>query len=397
MHDGSQRGRLAHPLRLASALLFGAALALAPACKREHTANEGRVSRAQADEYLRDAVRMSSEGVLLEPSIQGLSSIERVRFGEIAQELRGPGALCFVERAINTMEFGEVDGEPGWMKVPEGQIKIRVRVAVDGRVLATEVLDTGFVDDYMETCLSEAIEDQRFPESRDSFAYHIDLYYWVSLGLFRKANTEAFAELMRRQRAEVGVRGKGCLEGRVKPGSYSVTGLNLFGRDGQTVVNRIDRGELPAEVGTCLASTFKAMRIHSEPDAFIRPAQIEIEYEVAEDGAIAVTDDRWLELIELEEKAERERRKAELMGGSSEAPEDDRLEPAPGSDSSGPARPRPLDLGPVDSDPGTEGPADLGPAPAADGEDEPPAPEAKPELDPAKPGTKIDLSPRRNR
>ena len=92
--------------------------------------------------------------------------IERTRFNEIAQELRRPGAVCFLERAINTMEPGEVDGEQVWVAVPEGQIKFRVRVGVDGTVLSTDVLESGFEDEHMETCLAEAFSKQRFVESR---------------------------------------------------------------------------------------------------------------------------------------------------------------------------------------------------------------------------------------
>src|SRR5690606_37470769 len=178
----------------------------------------------------------------------------------------------FSERAIATMEPGEVDGEQVWTKVPEGQVKFRVRVSVDGTVLSTDVLESGFTDKHMETCLAEALQNQRFVESRDSFAYFIDVYYWVSLGFFAEAQTEEFAELMRRQQAEAGMRAKACLVGRVPAGEYVVTGLNLFDRYGRTVVNRIDRGELPAEVSSCIATAFKQIHIHAEPDAFIRPA-----------------------------------------------------------------------------------------------------------------------------
>ncbi|NVB41161.1 hypothetical protein G6O69_25195 [Pseudenhygromyxa sp. WMMC2535] len=401
----------------------------ASACNRERVAKEGKVTQAQAEEYLRDAVHMSSEGVLLEPSAKGLTSIERVRFGEIAQEMRRPAAVCFVERAIQTMSPGEVEGEQAWVGVPEGQIKLRARVSVDGGVLATEVLDSGFDDEEMENCLLEMLGKQRFPESRDSFAYFVDVYYWVSLGFFREAGTERFAKALRREQAQAARRGLPCLRGRVSPGAYEISALNLFDRDGDTVVNRVERGSLDPEISTCLAQAFRAVKIHSEPDAFIRPAAMDVEFVVAEDGAVSFDDERWLELIELEEQAERERKKAELLGDGVDELEPDGFEdpgasgpvdmgPRGPAEPPGPSGPRPE--GPA-KDPGAGGgakpgaikpgaikPGALGPdgseadpqkdAPKADPSapegtpDEPPQPS---ERDPSTPGVKLDLSPRR--
>lgn len=373
-------------------------------CTRDKLARDGRVSQAQAEQYLRDAVRQSSEGVVLEPSQQGLDQIERVRFGEIAQQLRGPAAVCFLERAIATMERGTVDGEQGWVDVPEGQAKFRARVSVDGSVLSTEVLDSGFDDEHMDTCLTEVISKQRFVESRDNFAYHIDIYYWVSLGLFAEARSESFAELLRRRQAEAGVRAKACLIGRVGPGEYEVSGLNLFDRDGRTVVNRVERGELPAEVSTCIAAAFKEIRIHPEPDAFIRPATAEVAFTVAADGSVSIADERWLELIELEERAARDKRKAELLGsdgGVADEPADGFVEPLvdhgepPAPDDSLPQpEPRPDPVPRPVPAPEAERPSDGG---AKGSETETKQPVADPAADPSKPGTKLDLSPRRPR
>src|SRR5690606_1300084 len=309
--SGATQVRCAASFALLGLLTLGA-------CARDNIAREGRVTQAQADQYMRDAIRQSSEGVVLEPSQKGLDQIERTRLNEIAQELRRPGAVCFLERAITTMEPGEIDGEQVWVSVPEGQAKFRVRVAVDGTVLSTELLESGFTDKHMETCLTEALTNQRFVESRDSFAYFIDVYYWVSLGFFAEAQTEQFAALLRRQQAEAGLRAKTCLVGRVPPGEYVVTGLNLFDRDGRTVVNRVDRDELPPEVSSCIATAFKQIRIHAEPDAFIRPAAPEVGFEVASDGTVSMADERWLEMVVLEEQAQREMRRAELLGQSGE-------------------------------------------------------------------------------
>jgi hypothetical protein len=358
-----------------------AVLVMLGACARENIAREGRVSRQQADLYMRDAIRQSSEGVVLEPQQKGLDQIERTRLNEIAQELRRPGAVCFLERAINTMEPGEVDGEQIWTEVPEGQAKFRVRVAIDGTVLSTELLQSGFTDKHMETCLAEAFTKQRFVESRDSFAYFIDVYYWVSLGFFAEAQTESFAALMRRQQAEAGLRAKACLVGRVPEGKYVVTGLNLFDRDGRTVVNRIDRGELPAEVSSCIAAAMKQIHIHPEPEAFIRPAGPRVEFEVLSDGAVRMGDERWLEMVILEEEAQREMRRAELLEQTGEASSTDADAPDDWVD-----RGEQLDDPPVELPPPN-------PEPPAPGTKTPPDPTA----DPTKPGTKLDLSPGRRR
>lgn len=327
------------------------------------------MTQAQADQYRRDAIRQSSEGVVLEPSQRGLDQIERNRLNEIAQELRRPGAVCFLERAITTMEPGEVDGEEVWIKVPEGQVKFRVRVAVDGTVLAADVLESGFSDKHMETCLADALKNQRFVESRDSFAYFIDVYYWVSLGFFAEAQTEQFALLMRRQQAEAGLRAKACLVGRVPAGEYVVTGLNLFDRDGRTVINRVDRDKLPSEVSACIANAFKQIRIHAEPEAFIRPAAPTVAFTVAGDGTVSMADERWLQMIVLEEQAAREMRRAELLGEVGEATEGDE-----------------------------DGWVDIGEEPDPVGPTQTPVPKpVEPPSDPSAPGTKIELSPRRGR
>lgn len=386
-----------HRFRAGLGVLALAVVAVTAGCNRDRIAKTGRVTHTQLEDYVRDAVRMSSEGVVLEPSGNGIGDIERVRFGEIAQQLRRPAAVCFVERAIQTMEPGEVDGEAGWVEIPEGQIKIRTRVAVSGEVLSTVVLDSGFEDEDMEACLREVLTEQRFPESRDSFAYHVDVYYWVSLGFFREANTEAFTELMRRQQAEAGVRAKGCLSGRLPAGEYRVRGLNLFGRDGHTIINRIDRGQLPENVSRCVAQAFKGIRIYAEPEAFVRPAAPVVEFEIDQEGVVTVVDERWLELIQLEERAERERKQAELMGRTPGAVvEDDSLEVAPDLVDGGGSVPSGLVLGPDDVD----GDPDAGPAPAPESEPDPeskPQPETDPAQDPSKAGVKIDLSPSRGR
>jgi hypothetical protein len=281
--------------------------------------------------------------------------------------------------------MGTIDGEESWVEVPEGQAKFRARVAVDGTVLTTDVLESGFADDHMETCVSEAIRKQRFVESRDSFAYYIDVYYWVSLGFFAAAKTDDFAELLRRQQAQAAARATGCFAGRVPPGKYLVAGVNLFDRDGRTLVNRVERGSLPAEVSSCIAGVFKQIHIHAEPDSFVRPAAPVVEFLVADDGTVSFADQRWLELVELEERAARDKRKAELLDqpigsdAGADQPEPDGL-----VDRGEPDQLEPEDRAPEDRD------ASKVPGPSL-------APKLRPTGDPTQPGTKIDLSPRRGR
>jgi hypothetical protein len=156
-------------------------------------------------------------------------------------------------------------------------------------------------------------------------------------------------------------------------GTYRVSGLNLFDREGRTVVNRIERGSLPSDVSSCIAGVFKTIRIHAEPDAFVRPAAPDVEFTVADDGTVGFTDQRWLELVELEERAARDKRKAELLDqpiGADEPEPDDWV-----------------DVGEPDE---LDDPDDTLPHPSLD-------PKPRPTGDPTKPGTKIDLSPRRGR
>ena len=395
----AQRARLFTRIGARVGLLTLGLLSL-DGCNREKLAREGRVTQMQADSYLRDAIRQSSEGVVLEPSQRGLDQIERTRLGEIAQELRRPGAICFLERAIHTMEPGEVDGEQVWVDVPEGQAKFRARIAVDGSVLSVELLESGFEDSHMETCVGDAIRRQHFVESRDSFAYFIDVYYWVSLGFFAKAQADTFTKLMRRQQAEAGLRAKTCLVGRVPAGTYEVTGLNLFDREGATVVNRIDRGRLPSDVSACIASAFKQIRIYAEPDAFIRPAAPKVEFKVAGDGTVSMSDEHWLEMIVLEERAQREMRRAELLRQTGEG--------SSGVDSEVPEGFIDMDLvegrgagsirGDIESPNRDEISSPQGPMqPESSMTEFEPTPLLEPPVEPpVEPGTKIDLSPRRD-
>ncbi|MCA9685953.1 MAG: hypothetical protein KC457_27520, partial [Myxococcales bacterium] len=151
---------------------------------------------------------------------------------------------------------------------------------------------------------------------------------------------------------------------------------------------------------SCVARAFRGISIHTEPDAFIRPAAATVAFDVADDGSITVSDERWLELIKLEEAAERERKRAELMGDAGEV-EPDRLELPEGGDDmgEGSGSGSAVTTGKVEVP--TGGSLDLGPRPGQDDGGEAvegpqdDAEEQAPTGDPSKPGVKIDLSPGR--
>ena len=78
-------------------------------------------------------------------------------------------ARCFLMRAIETMEQSEDqsdDADRGYDHVPEGQIKIRVRIAPSGEVVRTEVLETGFVDEQSATNFINCVWDRVDPDDR---------------------------------------------------------------------------------------------------------------------------------------------------------------------------------------------------------------------------------------
>ncbi len=279
-----------------------------------------KVTIHEADAYVLEAIHKSTEGVVFYPSKSAEKNFDLRRMRTLAQSLRQPAAHCFLERAIAAMEPTSVDGEPGYDHVPAGQAKIRARVSADGSVMQTEVLESGFVDLSMEECLRRAISQLKFPQSREGFAHHVDIIYWVSLGFHREAQTDGFLLHMRREGVQAAIRAKRCLKGRVGAGQFDVEGLNLFDRNGVSLANRVTRSGLEADVSSCVAEAFKGMRIHPERDAFVRPAISKVRFIVDAEGAIEVADEEWLRLVLLEERAEREERRRALVGGGDSAP-----------------------------------------------------------------------------
>jgi hypothetical protein len=294
-------------------VLVAAAATLGCATDRQRG---GQMTASQADRYLNKAVRKSSEGVVLMPGEEAAKEWDPARLNELAQSLRVPLAGCFLDRAVTSMELGVVDGEEVYVQVPEGQIKVRARIGGDGTVVATETLELGFKDERMEPCIHKAIASKRFPPSRTAFNKHLDVVYWVSLGFFQEANTESFALHMRKETVRAGQRARPCLEGRVAPGHYEISGLNLFDREGGTLTNRVEDGPLDKEAAGCLASAFRDIRIHPEREAFVRPAQPNLVFDVSDEGVIALRDEEWLRLLEREEAALREEKRRDLLGGS---------------------------------------------------------------------------------
>jgi hypothetical protein len=354
-------------------------------------APDGATTDSEANRYIQRAIRQSSEGVILLPSKRAEQVFELPRLNEIAQGLRGPAAKCFLLRAIETMER-QPSGEVGYANVPEGQMKLRVRVAPSGESLRSEVLESGFVDPQMEPCLREMLDDQRWPPNKSGNTHYIDVVYWVSLGAQKGAGSEAAATHLRREQVTAGRKAKACFQGRVDAGHYEIEGLNLVDREGATMVNRIDTTELPEPIRACLARAFREIRLPRDPDAFVRPVSPVVAFEVGRDGSVAVEGERWLELVELEERARLAAERHKLV--TPDVTQVDEL----------PAR-RPVELGPGVTAGGVDPPSESPSSEGTPGEGTPGEPPEEPTADPptgqgpredpGKGGLRLDLGGRR--
>jgi len=356
------------PSTLAAGRVAGLVLALSACTRAPDSASAPPTTKMSGDRYVKRAIRQSNEGVILLPSEKAERVYELPRLNEIAHALREPAALCFLSRAINTMERS-ADDERGFVGVPEGQVKIRARIAPSGEVLRTEVLETGFADATMPACVEKAIVAQQFPQNDGGVNHYIDVVYWVSLGMQGDVHTAEWKAHVRREQVAAGVRAKPCLQGRTPIGSYRVHALNLVDREGGTLVNRIDGGGLPADVRPCVARAFRDLRLPRVPEAFVRPVWAEVELTVRRDGGIEVGDEEWLRRVELEERVKRAEQRKQMLGG---------------------------DVG--DGSRWTEDTTDVVDDAAVD-EGEPPADvpkaePAKPRTDPGKGGIKLDLGTR---
>ena len=294
----------------------------------------GMNTHSQMRRYVDKAVRRSSEGVILMPSKKADTLFDRTRLNEIAQSLRVPAAVCFVNRAIETMKVGRQDGEKTFVGVPEGQIRIRTRINPAGEVLRTEVLETGFQDEAMYPCLDKAIKTTKWTTNRSGVVQFIDVVYWVSLGYQQEDDSEASRLELRKQQATAAERARRCLADRVPAGRYKVEGLSLMDRDGHTLANRVEPGGLPDKVHECVTIVFRDIRMPRLKDAFVRPISPTAEFIVATDGTVSYADEKWLALLKLEEEGLRAERMAELAGDDPLTEIDEGEPPAPGSEAS---------------------------------------------------------------
>ncbi len=335
---------------------------LCAGCKRRDTEGPGtEQTQLQAEATIRQAIRQSPEGFIFLPSKRAERVYELPRLNEIAQSMRQPAAACFLEEAVQTMRH-EPESDLGFDGVPDGQAKLRMRVGADGKVLRVETLETGFTGEAVPSCVSEELSRRRFPENQTGTAHYIDVVYWVSLG--PQPNTGTHAERVRREQVEAGVRAKKCLQGRVGVGAYEIEGLNLVASNGATVANRVEQEGLPDDVRQCVATAFRSLRLLADDDTFIRPVNVRTAFEVGQDGAVKVEDEDWLRLVELEERARRDK-----MRGEREAV-------------------NPVDTLEPDAEP---------PPPAGEAEPEPePEPEPK-KADPGQGGLRLDIGPRGGR
>ncbi|TPV94354.1 MAG: hypothetical protein B7733_15680 [Myxococcales bacterium FL481] len=289
----------------------------------------GRSARGGMTGGVDTAVRRSSEGVILMPSRNVATTLDPRALAVVGQELRAPLATCFLERAIETMELGIVDGEATYVRVPEGQAKIRARLASDGRVVRTELIESGFRDSVMEDCASMHIRRQQFPVPPQNSPTYVDVVYWVSLGFWAGANSQESKGIVRREQAKAGVRAKRCLRGRVGPGEYRFQGLNLVGREGRTMINRVSSEDADPEIAACVGQALKGVALPADRESFVRPIEPEVSMLVAEDGSITVRDEEWLRVLELEQRAQREALREQLAVEQAPPPAADSEAPPP--------------------------------------------------------------------
>ncbi|MFO0633736.1 MAG: hypothetical protein U0168_12870 [Nannocystaceae bacterium] len=369
----SRRTRTAALARRATgraALAAALALSLAGCGVRKANTAITPMTKMGTDRYVRKAIRSSNEGVILLPSEKAERVYELPRLNEIAHALRDPAALCFLSRAIETME--PAADERGYSGVPEGQVKIRARIAPSGEVVATEILESGFTDERMPACVQRAIEKQQFPPNKGGVNHFVDIVYWVSLGMQSDVHTEAWRDQLKRESIAAGIRAKPCLQGRVPTGAHTIGGLNLVNREGQTMINRIDAQSLPEEVRSCVARAFRDVMMPRQPDAFVRPVATQVAVQIHRDGSIEVDGEEWLRLIELEERARLDERRAALRGEGDQA--DGPVDEGPTEDGA------PEDGAPEDGAPEDDGPAPDTPDDGGDqaGPIDQPAPQTRP-------------------
>ncbi len=288
--------------------LIGLVLA-STACRGRDPEGPGtEQTKLQADATVREAVRRSPEGFIFLPSKRAERVYELPRLNEIAQSMRQPAAACFLARAVETMRPAPAL-DVGFEGIPNGQAKLRMRVAADGKVLRVETLETGFDDEAVPRCVSEELKRRRFPQNETGAAHFIDVVYWVSLG--PQPRTQDHAQRVRREQVEAGVRAKKCLQGRVGEGAYVVEGLNLVASNGNTVASRVEQDVLPKDVRKCVATAFRSVQLLADAATFIRPIPVQTRFDIGPAGVVHVEGEDWLRVIELEERARRDAARGE--------------------------------------------------------------------------------------
>ena len=292
-------------------------------CRGRETDGPGtEQTQLQAEATIRSAIRQSPEGFIFLPSKRAELVYELPRLNEIAQSMRQPAAACFLGEAVKTMQPAP-ETDLGFAGIPDGQAKLRMRVAADGKVMRVETLETGFNSEDVPECVSEELSRRRFPQNETGAAHYIDVVYWVSLG--PQPRSPDHEQRVRREQVEAGVRAKNCLQGRVGVGAYAVEGLNLVASNGSTVANRVEQQGLPDDVRQCVATAFRSLRLLADDATFIRPVAVRTTFEVRDDVVVHVEDEDWLRLVELEERARRDAQRAEREGANPV----DRLDPEP--------------------------------------------------------------------
>jgi hypothetical protein len=310
------------------------------------------------------------------PSRKAERVFELPRLNEIAQAMRQPFAVCFLRRAILTMKPAQ--GGDGFSGTPEGQAKIRARISPAGQVMRAEVLESGFADDDMESCLTDTVRRQRFPENKGGNTHFIDVIYWVSLGAQRGIDTPQFRDRVRRESISAAIRAKPCLQGRLDAGHWVVDGLNLVDREGATLVNRVEQPKMTEAMRACLAQAFSQVRLPRDSDAFVRPVATQVAFDISRDGTIEVDGEQWLKLLEMEEAAQAARDRA-AAGGDEDVDELDATPEPPAAVGLGAAAPTGRATTAAASKPAEPGP--------------PPQP-TEPREDPGQGGLRLDLGAR---
>lgn len=91
-------------------------------------------------------------------------------------------------------------------------------------MLRTEVIETGFQDEAMYTCLDKAIKVVRWTTNKSGVVQFIDVIHGVSLGYQAEDHSEAAQLQLRKQQAIAAEKARGCLRNRGPCGALSGAG-----------------------------------------------------------------------------------------------------------------------------------------------------------------------------